>query len=141
EGDGQSPPPPPPVWGGQWSSKQPGWQGGGLGGRPDGGPGPGGAPRFDPTDPAQRRARYSVLGGMWGLFFALLGWTSFSLLLGALGVYWGISALRMKPEQRAAARAAAAAALSRAPSAEPGQYGPGQPTPYGQGPLKPQAAA
>jgi hypothetical protein len=117
-------PPPPPAWGGQWSDQQPGHQPGGLGGGPRPGSGPGsggngaGGPsglRFDPTDPAQRRARYALLSGMWGLFFALLGWTSFSLLLGALALYWGISALRMKPEQRADARSAAAAALSRAP--------------------------
>jgi hypothetical protein len=119
-------PPPPPAWGGQWSDQQPSRQSGGLGGGPrpgpDSGPGSGGngaggpsGPRFDPTDPAQRRGRYALLSGMWGLFFALLGWTPLSLLLGALALYWGISALRMKPEQRADARAAAAAALSRAP--------------------------
>ncbi|WP_277037931.1 hypothetical protein, partial [Actinacidiphila oryziradicis] len=102
-----------PRWGSQWSSQQPGRQGGDLGGRPAGPrPGPPGAPRFDPTDPAQRRARYALLCGMWALFAALLNWTPISLLLAALALYWGISSLRMKPEDRAAARAAAAAALS-----------------------------
>jgi hypothetical protein len=103
-----------PVWGSQWSSQQPGRHGGGLGGpRPDGPrPAPPGGPRFDPTDPAQRRARYALLCGMWALFCALLGWTPVSLLLAALALYWGISSLRMKPEARAAARTAAAAALS-----------------------------
>lgn len=110
------PTPPPPAWGGRWSNQQPGRQPGGIGGsRPDGPSGASG-PRFDPTDPAQRRARYALLSGMWGLFSALLGWTPLSLLLGALALYWGISSLRMKPEQRADARAAAAAALSRAPA-------------------------
>jgi hypothetical protein len=100
---------------GRWSDRQPAGQPGGLGRRPDQGPGapaPGG-PRFDPTDPAQRRARYALLSGMWGLFCSvLLGWTSVALLLGALALYWGISSLRMTPEQRAKARAAAAAALT-----------------------------
>jgi hypothetical protein len=106
-----------PAWGGgRWGDRQPGRQDGGLGQRPDGGPdapGTGGGPRFDPTDPAQRRARYALLSGMWGLFCAaFLGWTSIALLLAALAVYWGISSLRMKPEERAKARAATAAALS-----------------------------
>ncbi|MGW1763558.1 hypothetical protein ACWCQL_05605 [Streptomyces sp. NPDC002073] len=58
-----------------------------------GGPGPG---RWDPTDPAQRRARYALLGGMWAFFFALFGIPSMGLLLGALALYWGISSLRAK---------------------------------------------
>jgi hypothetical protein len=109
--------------GGQWSDRQPGRQDGGLGRRPDHGPGSpglGGNPRFDPTDPAQRRARYALLSGMWGLFCSvLLGWTSVALLLGVLALYWGVSSLRMKPEQRAKARAAAAAALSSAGAQPP----------------------
>jgi hypothetical protein len=135
------PPPPPPAWNGQWSGRQPGPQDGGLGGpRPEGPGGPGGPgpARFDPTDPAQRRARYALISGMWGLFFALLGWTSFSLLLGALALYWGVSALRMKPEQRADARAAAAAALSRAPVHD---TDPRPAPPSGDLPLKPQRTA
>lgn len=107
----------------RWSERQPGRQDGGLGPRPDrtpGSPSPGGGPRFDPTDPAQRRARYALLAGMWGLFCsALLGWTSVALLLGVLALYWGISSLRMKPEERAKARAAAAAALSGAGAPPP----------------------
>ena len=136
------PPPPPPAWSGQWGGHQPGPQDGGLGGgpRPDGSGGPGGSgpSRFDPTDPAQRRARYSLISGMWGLFFALLGWTSFSLLLGTLAIYWGFSALRMKPEQRADARAAAAAALSRAPVHD---TDPRPTPPSGDLALKPQRTA
>jgi hypothetical protein len=53
--------------------------------------------RWDPTDPAQRRARYALLSGMWAVFFALFSWTYVALLLGALALYWGISALRAKP--------------------------------------------
>ncbi|MGA4840091.1 hypothetical protein [Streptomyces sp. G45] len=93
-------------WGSQWSDQQPGRSSGGFGERPrsqgpDGpGSGPGGGQgglRWDPTDPAQRRARYALLSGMWGFFFALFGWRYVALLLGALGLYWGISALRGKP--------------------------------------------
>ncbi|GGS24459.1 hypothetical protein AB0E75_03415 [Streptomyces griseoviridis] len=96
-------------WGGQWSDRQPGRSPGGFGERP-GGPGHGGGPeqpagpggpRWDPTDPAQRRARYALLSGMWALFFALFSWAYVALLLGALALYWGVSALRAKP--RAAA--------------------------------------
>ncbi|MEV5878681.1 hypothetical protein AB0L75_31530 [Streptomyces sp. NPDC052101] len=89
-------------WGGQWSDRQPGRSPGGFGERPGGGPqGPGGPAgpdmRWDPTDPAQRRARYALLSGMWAVFFALFSWPYVSLLLGALALYWGISALRAEP--------------------------------------------
>ncbi|MEU6391399.1 hypothetical protein [Streptomyces sp. NPDC046939] len=104
-GGGRSP------WGSQWSDRQPGpSQGGGrFGDRPGGngggqggpeGQGPGrgtGGMRWDPTDPAQRRARYALLSGMWGFFFALFAWPYVALLLGALALYWSISALRAKP--------------------------------------------
>ncbi|MEV1024511.1 hypothetical protein [Streptomyces sp. NPDC050264] len=105
-GDGSS------SWGSQWSDRQPGRaQGGRFGDRPGSGdsgqggperqgpgqgPGPGGL-RWDPTDPAQRRARYALLSGMWGFFFALFAWPYVALLLGALALYWSISALRTKP--------------------------------------------
>jgi len=91
-------------WGSQWSDRQPGRsQGGGFGERPgqgNGGGGPEGQSgpnlRWDPTDPAQRRARYALLSGMWAFFFALFNWPYVALLLGALAVYWGSSALRAK---------------------------------------------
>ncbi|MEV5309783.1 hypothetical protein [Streptomyces sp. NPDC052610] len=90
-----------PSWGSQWSDRQPGRSPGGFGERPRGGPdGQGGGPgglRWDPTDPAQRRARYALLAGMWAFFFALFSWAYVALLLGALSLYWGISALRAKP--------------------------------------------
>ncbi|MFI1970434.1 hypothetical protein BLA24_27230 [Streptomyces cinnamoneus] len=102
-GSGQQP----PAWGSQWSNRQPGRQDGGFGGQgggpggpnPSGG-GPGGGLRWDPTDPAQRRARYALLAGMWGFFFALFSIPQVALLLGALSVYWGISALRAKSKPR-----------------------------------------
>ncbi|KUJ66967.1 hypothetical protein ACZ90_31590 [Streptomyces albus subsp. albus] len=103
--DGQQPPQP-PAWGSQWSSRQPGRQGGGFGqgpgDRPNGPNGQRGGPgarRWDPSDPAQRRARYALLAGMWAFFFALFSLPEIALLLGALAVYWGISSLRGKPRR------------------------------------------
>ncbi|WTT98352.1 hypothetical protein OHA64_29570 [Streptomyces sp. NBC_00076] len=98
-------------WGNQWSDRQPGRAPGGFGerlgggGQGGGGPeGPGGpgqgtgkGTRWDPTDPVQRHARYALLSGMWAFFFALFSWPSVALLLGALAMYWSISALRAKP--------------------------------------------
>ncbi|MCW7947129.1 membrane protein [Streptomyces hygroscopicus] len=94
-------------WGSQWSDRQPGpATGGHFGERPgrpegQGGPeqpgGPGAGLRWDPADPAQRRARYALLSGMWAFFFALFNWPYVALLLGALAVYWGTSALRARP--------------------------------------------
>ncbi len=94
DGGGRSP------WGRGWSDRQPGRSSGGFGERPrpegQGGPqSPG--PRWDPSDPAQRRARYALLSGMWAFFFALFSWPYVALLLGALAMYWAISALRAKP--------------------------------------------
>ncbi|MEU8348300.1 hypothetical protein [Streptomyces sp. NPDC048845] len=97
EGDGQR-----QNWG-RWSSRQPGRHTGGFGTGPrqngqgggPGGPGPGGL-RWDPTDPNQRRARYALLAGMWGFFFALFSLPEIAMLLGALALYWGVSSLRGK---------------------------------------------
>ncbi|MFJ7151888.1 hypothetical protein ACIQVT_27485 [Streptomyces sp. NPDC100445] len=87
--------------GGRWSDRQPGRAPGNFGERPGApqGPGPGGPPtgpgmRWDPSDPAQRRARYALLSGMWAVFFVLFSWPYVALLLGALALYWGSSALR-----------------------------------------------
>ncbi|MFE1412515.1 hypothetical protein ACFW6F_17150 [Streptomyces sp. NPDC058746] len=75
--------------------------GGGPGREPGEDPGntdgQGGPARWDPTDPVQRRARYALLAGMWGFFFGIFGIPSVGLLLGALALYWGISALRGRP--------------------------------------------
>ncbi|MCZ4120671.1 hypothetical protein [Streptomyces sp. H39-S7] len=125
DGEDTPPPPPPPGWGGQWSNHQPGRQDG-FGNRPSGpdSPPPPSGPRFDPTDPAQRRSRYALVCGGWGLIFSLFRWTEIALLLGALALYWGISALRMKPEDRAAARAEAAAALAESGANRPAPSAP-----------------
>ncbi|QOV36141.1 hypothetical protein IM697_40030 [Streptomyces ferrugineus] len=93
----------PSPWGNQWSDRQPGRSSGGFGEQPrsgQNGPGSGGPGtnmRWDPTDPAQRRARYALLSGMWAFFFALFSWPYVALLLGALALYWGIGSLRTKP--------------------------------------------
>jgi hypothetical protein len=97
----------PPRWGSQWSRRQPGRQNGGFGDPPpgpegrdrNGNGGLGGGRRWDPSDPAQRHARFSVLSGMWGVFAGLLGWEWLALLLGALALYWGISSLRGGPKE------------------------------------------
>ncbi|MBK3558414.1 hypothetical protein JHN55_18125 [Streptomyces sp. MBT56] len=119
-----------PAWGSQWSDRQPGRGSGGFGGGPGGngagGPGgkggngrsPGGL-RWDPTDPAQRRARYAVLGGMWAFFFALFDFPEIALLLGALATYWAISALRT-PLKNASATDRTAVDGGSAATAAPG---------------------
>ncbi|MEU4177253.1 hypothetical protein [Streptomyces sp. NPDC026589] len=118
-----------PSWGSQWSSKQPGRGNGGFGGGPggngSGGPGgkggserggPGGL-RWDPKDPAQRRARYAVLGGMWAFFFALFDLSELALLLGALSTYWAISALRTPMKSASATDRTAAGGTAAAGTA------------------------
>ncbi|MEU6881287.1 hypothetical protein [Streptomyces sp. NPDC046712] len=90
--------------GGRWSSRQPGRSSDGFGRRPERQGGPEGqrpGPKWDPTDPAQRRARYALLAGMWAFFFAIFEIQELALLLGALALYWAISALRAKPKAAA----------------------------------------
>ncbi|MGW0560311.1 hypothetical protein ACWDZ4_06690 [Streptomyces sp. NPDC003016] len=125
-----------PSQGGRWSPRQPGHQDGGWGGHQGGPEGPGGPGgpgrgnntglRWDPTDPAQRRARYALLSGMWAFFFALFDLPEVALLLGALALYWGISSLRAKPRrgQGAAADAVAPAAPARTPAPAAGSTKP-----------------
>ncbi|MFF8838545.1 hypothetical protein [Streptomyces sp. NPDC015130] len=122
---------------GRWSPRQPGRSTDGFGrgperrGGPEGGPGQGGpgrekGMRWDPTDPAQRRARYAILAGMWGFFFAIFEIPELALLLGALGLYWGISSLRSKPKEPAAQQddASGASPAPAGPSAVSGAPGP-----------------
>ncbi|MFC9704311.1 hypothetical protein ACFTWD_26860 [Streptomyces sp. NPDC056943] len=116
---------------GRWSPRQPGRSTDGFGrgpdrrGGPEGGPGQGGpgrekGMRWDPTDPAQRRARYAILAGMWAFFFAIFEIPELALLLGALGLYWAVSSLRMKPKEPAPAADGALSATSPdAPTAPP----------------------
>ncbi|MEV0369951.1 hypothetical protein AB0I10_09025 [Streptomyces sp. NPDC050636] len=140
---------PTPAWGSQWSSRQPGRQSGGFGTRQggrgqqgggQGGPGGPGGPgglRWDPTDPAQRRARYALLGGMWSFFFVLFSLPEIALLLGALAIYWSISSLRAKPNPAKASAAATTAAMEGRPA--PNGAVPGAPpAPYS---TRPQTTA
>ncbi|MEU6989859.1 hypothetical protein ABZ953_04240 [Streptomyces sp. NPDC046465] len=133
-------------WGSQWSDRQPGRSQGGFGDRPGQqntpdrdreapkGPGSGSGGtgmRWDPTDPSQRRARYALLSGMWGFFFALFGWRYLALLLGALALMWAIQSLRAKartPDPTAPAPAATAmgAAAPTAPAAPATPAAPGE---------------
>lgn len=128
----------------------------GYGGGPGRQPGqvPGGpqgvGPRFDFTDPVQRRARYSLLSGMWALFFGLFGLPQVALLLGALAMYWGISSLRGKakppaeqtgadrPDPLSSWQSPGSASVPRPGAGHPG---PGGSSPYGGGPHKPQLTA
>ncbi|MFF2653178.1 hypothetical protein [Streptomyces sp. NPDC058045] len=136
---------------GQWSDRQPGGTpGGGFGDRPgrqqsgpEGPQSPQGGMRWDPTDPAQRRARYALLGGMWAFFFALFGWRYPALLLGALALYWGISSLHGAPRPESGTGpegGGADRAVSAARRPEPAR--PQGPAPAGPGGgARPQATA
>ncbi|MBT2444191.1 hypothetical protein J7E93_29690 [Streptomyces sp. ISL-36] len=105
---------------GRWSSRQPGRSSDGFGRRPErqGGPEQGQkpGPKWDPTDPAQRRARYALLAGMWAFFFAIFEIQELALLLGALALYWAVSALRTKPK---AVTATGPSASATAPAPTP----------------------
>lgn len=135
---GRPPVPPPHPW-------SPGWQG-----RPPGGPmGPyppsGPQQRYDPSDPVQRRARYALLAGMWGLFFMIFSLPYVGLLLGALAIYWGISALRGTPRDQSATAEAGSSAPS--PAGRPAPPPTGRPVPLpppgwpGPRPARPQVPA
>ncbi|MFD5467941.1 hypothetical protein ACFWIQ_34780 [Kitasatospora sp. NPDC127059] len=78
-------PPLPPPWG-QGSGD------GGPGRRPQA-PQP---PRLDPTDPVHRKARNAALAGPFALVCLFAGFHWIALLVGLLGIAWGIGALRAK---------------------------------------------
>jgi hypothetical protein len=152
--------------GDRWSSRQPApYQGGPrdpFGGarpgvqRPERRPGPGGpggpgapqgrGPSFDVTDPVQRRARYSLMAGTAGLFFGLYGLPEIALLLGALALYWGVSALRGKakppadPVAAAEPRAGADLSAWQSPRTPDPAAGTGAARVPARGPQGPQAA-
>ncbi|MFC8276010.1 hypothetical protein ACFUJR_26395 [Streptomyces sp. NPDC057271] len=109
---------------GRWSSRQPGRSSDGFGRRPERPSGPDGqgqgpGPRWDPTDPTQRRARYALLAGMWAFFFAIFDIPELAMLLGALGMYWSISALRSKPKAQTQGQA-----QGQAPAPDPSHVQP-----------------
>ncbi|KJK58741.1 hypothetical protein UK12_08610 [Saccharothrix sp. ST-888] len=122
--------PPPHPWSphyqGRWSAPQP----------PQ-------APKFDPNDPLQRRSRYALLAGMGALFSVVIGIAYVALLLGALALYWGVSALRA-PRQAAAAAAEGAGGAAGAGAggvAGVGGAGPAGAPPTGPQPVRPQTPA
>ncbi|WP_051710876.1 hypothetical protein [Streptomyces sp. NRRL S-350] len=82
-------------------------------------------PRLDPADPAHRRARNAALAGPFALVCLFAGFHWIALLVGALGIVWGIGALRAPRPARTAATAAAG-------------HAPGAPAPN---PLTPAALA
>ncbi|WP_316523722.1 hypothetical protein [Kitasatospora brasiliensis] len=111
-----------------WQPRSP-WGGGGQdgsgqgGGRPQGpqGPspwGPGGdgrpgqrppapqPPRLDPANPAHRKARNAALAGPFALVCLFAGFHWLALLIGALGIVWGVGALRTRQSAPAAAAVA-----------------------------------
>ncbi|MGK4581232.1 hypothetical protein [Kitasatospora sp. HPMI-4] len=118
DGDDRPAVPPPHPWSphyqGRWSAPQP----------PQ-------APKFDPNDPLQRRSRYALSAGMGALFCVVTGLAYVALLLGALALYWGISALRA-PRQAAAAAAAADRTAGTGTAGAP---------PIGPQPVRPQTPA
>lgn len=147
--------PPPHPW-------SPGWQDGHAGrtaGPGQGGPRqgprgpfppptPGPQQRWDPTDPAQRHARYALLSGMWGIFFFILGVPYVTLLLAALALYWSVSALRGAPRAASAQGPGQGAATASGPAQRPAAAKPqapaagwGGPPQYGAQPVRPQTPA
>lgn len=60
-------------------------------------------PKLDPADPAQRRARNAALAGPLALVCLFVGFHWAALFVGALGIVWGISALRTPKPAPAAA--------------------------------------
>ncbi|MFJ2186856.1 hypothetical protein ACIOJE_02700 [Kitasatospora sp. NPDC087861] len=72
-------------------------------------------PKLDPTDPAQRRARNAALAGPLALVCLFAGFHWVALFVGALGILWGVSALRT-PKPSAAAAVTGAAPQPAAPN-------------------------
>ncbi|MCP9986772.1 hypothetical protein LUX01_08770 [Streptomyces sudanensis] len=101
----------------RWSPRQPGRSSDVFGGEPARQERPrqeGPQLRWDPKDPAQRRARYALLAGMWGFFFAVFDFPELGLLLGALALYWGASSLRGRGRGRGEAAEATAGSQTTA---------------------------
>ncbi len=108
--------PPPHPWSPGYQGRQPP--------RPYGPP-PG--PRFDPSDPVQRKARYALLSGMWGIFFMILGVPDLTLLLSSLALYWAISSLRGKARTQPPAATGSQAPPPQLPGWSPSTGAPPRP--------------
>ncbi len=120
--------------GGQDGPGGPAGPGGEDGGRPQLPPpwGPGGdgrpgqrppapqPPRLDPADPAHRKARNAALAGPFALVCLFTGFHWIALLAGALGIVWGVGALRARrPAPAAGALAGPGGPYPVAPASNP----------------------
>ncbi|MEV7772150.1 hypothetical protein [Kitasatospora sp. NPDC086791] len=102
----------PPPWGSD--------QGDGRPGRRPPAPQP---PRLDPADPAHRRARNAALAGPFALVCLFTGFHWIALLIGVLGIVWGIGALR-SPKGAPGAAGGPANAVGRPAGGPAGSGGP-----------------
>ncbi|WP_052440970.1 hypothetical protein [Streptacidiphilus anmyonensis] len=66
-----------------------------------------------------RRSRLALLSGIWGFFFMVLGVPYLTLLLGALALYWGVSALRGEVKPSSSAKTAALSGAAPMPQSSP----------------------
>ncbi|MGW1175940.1 hypothetical protein ACWD4P_19770 [Kitasatospora sp. NPDC002543] len=113
-----------------WQPRNP-WGGGGGGPSGQGGPGgpagsggPGGErpqpPRLDLGDPAHRKARNAALAGPFALVCLFTGFHWIALVIGALGIVWGVGALRgRRPAPAAGAVAGPGGPFPTAPAPNP----------------------
>ncbi|MFF7989938.1 hypothetical protein ACFZDG_09140 [Kitasatospora xanthocidica] len=104
-GQGGERPQLPPPWGSGPGDGNPG--------RRPAGPQP---PRLDPANPAHRRARNAALAGPLALVCLFTGFHWIALLVGLLGIVWGVSALR-SPKGAPAATAGPVGAVGPVPMA------------------------
>lgn len=72
-------------------------------------------PRLDPTNPAHRRARNAALAGPFALVCLFTGFHWIALLVGVLGIVWGVAALRSPRPAPGAAGAPAGPAATASP--------------------------
>ncbi|MEU8921764.1 hypothetical protein AB0D10_12645 [Kitasatospora sp. NPDC048545] len=134
-----------------WTGEGPDGTGGQGDGRPqlpppwgqgDGRPGPRPPapqpPRLDPADPAHRRARNAALAGPFALVCLFAGFHWIALLIGVLGIVWGIGALRSPKGAPAGAPSGATGAAGAVGA--PGAVGP-VPRGAAPNPLTPAALA
>ena len=98
-------------------------------------------PRFDPSDPVQRRARYALLSGMWGIFFMILGVPDLTLPLSSLALYWAISSLRGKAKTPTSALGGPVPTAQGRPGVPNRPGTPAAPGPYSTPPARPQVPA
>ncbi|MFG2842497.1 hypothetical protein ACGF12_04890 [Kitasatospora sp. NPDC048296] len=105
--------------GGDRPQLPPPWGQGGGDGRPGQRPPVPQPPRLDPANPAHRRARNAALAGPFALvcLFAEFHWIA--LLVGLLGIYWGVSALRAKQPAAGTPGTAPAGAVPGVPAPNP----------------------